>query len=64
MMNFVARCKARSRPSEKQCTKEHGHEGMHYSADMCVAWEREIIPYTRAVDRISITVRPAIEDES
>lgn len=62
MTNFAARCKARTKASEKQCTKEHGHDGPHYSADFYFAWERESIPYDRAVDRIEITVGPTLEN--
>jgi hypothetical protein len=46
MTNFAPRCEARSTPSAKQCTKERGHDGPHYSAEMFVAWDNNEKPTT------------------
>ena len=42
MTNFAARCESRSNPSAKQCTKERGHDGPHFSAEMFVSWTNDV----------------------
>lgn len=44
MTSFASRCEARSNPSAKQCTKERGHDGPHYSAKVFVVWSNDEKP--------------------